>query len=177
MQGLIVENISNMYKVKAEDKIYESTARGKFKKEDITPVVGDMVELEIIDETNRKAVIKEIKNKIDNIIENLKKLELGESIIELKTFIEYFNELYNDFDKEKECKDLFKQNIKELGYRIDNINKVVRDIYLQIDDIKYNYNLSNEDINKFSLLNKSLEKINKDYKINEIKIKKKKRKI
>ena len=56
-------------------------------------------------------------------------------------------------------------NIKELGYRIDNINKVVRDIYLQIDDIKYNYNLSNEDINKFSLLNKSLEKINKDYKI------------
>ena len=45
MQGLIVENISNMYKVKAEDKIYESTARGKFKKEDITPVVGDMVEL------------------------------------------------------------------------------------------------------------------------------------
>ena len=63
MQGLIVENISNMYKVKAEDKIYESTARGKFKKEDITPVVGDMVELEIIDETNRKAVIKEIKNR------------------------------------------------------------------------------------------------------------------
>ena len=63
MQGLIVENISNMYKVKAEDKIYESTARRKFKKEDITPVVGDMVELEIIDETNRKAVIKEIKNR------------------------------------------------------------------------------------------------------------------
>ena len=63
MQGLIVENISNMYKVKVEDKIYESTARGKFKKEDITPVVGDMVELEIIDETNRKAVIKEIKNR------------------------------------------------------------------------------------------------------------------
>ena len=38
--------------------------------------------------------------------------------------------------KKKECKDLFKQNIKELWYRIDNINKVVRDIYLQIDDIK-----------------------------------------
>ena len=103
--------------------------------------------------------IKEIKNKIDNIIENLKKLELGESIIELKTFIEYFNELYNDFDKEKECKDLFRQNIKDFSYKIDNINKVVRDIYLQIDDIKYNYNLSDEDINKFSILNKNLEKI------------------
>lgn len=96
---------------------------------------------------------------------NLKNLELGDALIELKTFMDYFNGLYNDFDKEKESKDLFKQNIKELGYRIDNINKIVRDIYLQIDDIKYNYNLSDNDINKFSLLNKNLEKINKDYKI------------
>lgn len=118
-----------------------------------------------LDYLNVEYNINEIKNKINIIMDNLKKLELGDSIIELKTFIEYFNGLYNDFDKEKECKDLFKQNIKELGFKIDNINKVVRDIYLQIDDIKYNYNLSNEDINKFSLLNKSLEKINKDYKI------------
>ena len=118
-----------------------------------------------LDYLNVEYNIKEIKNKIDNIMENLKKLELGESIIELKTFIEYFNELYNDFDKEKECKDLFRQNIKEFSYKIDNINKVVRDIYLQIDDIKYNYNLSDEDINKFSILNKNLEKINQDYKI------------
>ena len=118
-----------------------------------------------LDYLNVEYNIKEIKNKIDNIIENLKKLELGESIIELKTFIEYFNELYNDFDKEKESKDVFRQSVKELGYKIDNINKVVRDIYLQIDDIKYNYNLSDEDINKFSILNKNLEKINQDYKI------------
>lgn len=118
-----------------------------------------------LDYLNVEYNIKEIKNKIDNIMENLKKLELGESIIELKTFIEYFNELYNDFDKEKECKDLFRQNIKDFSYKIDNINKVVRDIYLQIDDIKYNYNLSDEDINKFSILNKNLEKINQDYKI------------
>ena len=118
-----------------------------------------------LDYLNVEYNIKEIKNKIDNIMENLKKLELGESIIELKTFIEYFNELYNDFDKEKECKDLFRQNTKDFSYKIDNINKVVRDIYLQIDDIKYNYNLSDEDINKFSILNKNLEKINQDYKI------------
>lgn len=118
-----------------------------------------------LDYLNVEYNIKEIRSKIDNIMDNLKKMEMGDSIIELKTFVEYFNGLYNDFDKEKECKDVFRQNIKELGYKIENINKVVRDIYLQIDDIKYNYNLSNEDINKFSLLNKNLEKINKDYKI------------
>ena len=118
-----------------------------------------------LDYLNVEYNIKEIKNKLENIMNNLRNLEMGDALIELKTFMDYFNGLYNDFDKEKECKDLFKQNIKELGYRIDNINKVVRDIYLQIDDIKYNYNLSDNDINKFSLLNKNLEKINKDYKI------------
>ena len=61
MQGLIVENISNLYNVKSKDKIYESTARGKFKKNDILPVVGDIVEISIIDETNKKAVIEEIQ--------------------------------------------------------------------------------------------------------------------
>lgn len=118
-----------------------------------------------LDYLNVEYNIKEIRSKLENIMNNLKKLEIKDALIELKTFMDYFNGLYNDFDKEKECKDLFKQNIKELGYRIDNINKIVRDIYLQIDDIKYNYNLSDEDINKFSLLNRNLEKINKDYKI------------
>lgn len=118
-----------------------------------------------LDYLNVEYNIKEIKNKLENIMNNLKNLELGDSLIELKTFMDYFNGLYNDFDKEKESKDIFKQNIKELGLRIENINKVVRDIYLQIDDIKYNYNLSDSDINKFSLLNKNLEKINKDYRI------------
>ena len=35
MQGLIIENISNLYKIKTEKGIYEANARGKFKKEEI----------------------------------------------------------------------------------------------------------------------------------------------
>ena len=61
MQGLIVENISNLYKIKVQNKIYEANARGKFKKEEITPVVGDKVEIQILDEENKKAVIEKIK--------------------------------------------------------------------------------------------------------------------
>ena len=59
MKGIIVENISNLYRVKVEDKIkgdivYEANARGKFKKEDITPVVGDIVECEVVKEDKEK---------------------------------------------------------------------------------------------------------------------------
>lgn len=43
--------------------IYEATARGKFKKDEISPVVGDMVEIEVIDEENKKAVIEEIEKR------------------------------------------------------------------------------------------------------------------
>ena len=61
MQGLIIENISNLYKIKTEKGIYEANARGKFKKEEITPVVGDKVEIQILDEENKKAVIEKIE--------------------------------------------------------------------------------------------------------------------
>ena len=60
MQGLIIENISNLYKIKANNKIYEANARGRLKKEEITPVVGDNVKIEILDEENKKAIIEEI---------------------------------------------------------------------------------------------------------------------
>ncbi len=42
------------------DKIYEATARGRFKKEEISPVVGDFVTFEVTDEENKKAVIDKI---------------------------------------------------------------------------------------------------------------------
>lgn len=60
MQGLIIENISNLYKIKTSSEIYEANARGKLKKEEITPVVGDNVIIQILDEENKKAIIEEI---------------------------------------------------------------------------------------------------------------------
>lgn len=118
-----------------------------------------------LDYLNVEYNVNEIRTKINNIMESMKNLEIGESEVELKTILDYFNSLFNDFDKEKESKDMFRENIKILKTKIEKINKVVYDIYIQIDDIKLNYNLSDEEINKFSLLNKNLEKINGDYKV------------
>ena len=60
MKGIIVENISNLYRVEANAKIYDTIARGKFKKDEITPVVGDKVEIENIDDNKNTAVIEKI---------------------------------------------------------------------------------------------------------------------
>lgn len=67
MQGLIIGNISNTYKIKTDTKIYEAFARGKFKNEEITPLVGDNVEIQITDEEKQTSIIEEIlprKNEI-----------------------------------------------------------------------------------------------------------------
>lgn len=64
MQGLIIENIANLYKIENKEQndqeIYEAYARGKFKKDEISPVVGDIVDFEITDSKNKKAVINDI---------------------------------------------------------------------------------------------------------------------
>lgn len=60
MIGKIIENISNLYKVEVNREIYEATARGKFKNENQTPVVGDNVEIAITDKEKNIAVIEKI---------------------------------------------------------------------------------------------------------------------
>lgn len=64
-KGLIIKNITNTYYIKSQNKIYECVARGKFKQEEITPTVGDNVEIEIIDEEKRQAVIEKIIERIN----------------------------------------------------------------------------------------------------------------
>jgi len=117
-----------------------------------------------LDYLNIEYNIKEIQTKVDNAIESMKKFELGNADIELKTMLEYFNTIFNSFDKEKESKDIFRENIKKLKKKLEGVNKVVYDIYIQMDDIKSTYDLSDSEISKFNTINKNLEKINEDYK-------------
>lgn len=67
MQGKIIGNISNTYKIKTENKEYEAYARGKFKNEEIIPVVGDNVEIEVIDEDKGEAIIEKILPRINYV--------------------------------------------------------------------------------------------------------------
>jgi ribosome biogenesis GTPase len=63
MQGQIIKQISNLYTVKVGDMLYGCRARGKFRKNNISPMVGDYV---IIDSDN---------NVIEDILERKNVLE------------------------------------------------------------------------------------------------------
>ena len=118
-----------------------------------------------LDYLNIEYNIKEIEEKVNTIIEKMKSFELENTDVELKTMLEYFNTIFNSFEKERESKDIFRENIKKLKKKLEGVNKIVYDIYLQMDDIKSTYDLSENEIGKFNVISKSLEKINEDYKV------------
>lgn len=117
-----------------------------------------------LDYLNVEYNLEEIDKKTKEIINALKDLQIKDVSIELKTMLDYFNTLFRDFDKERECKDNFKEGCKKFRHKLEKVNKVVYDIYIQIDDIKVTYDLTEEEINRFSTLNRNLEVINDDFK-------------
>ena len=48
MTGTIIKGIAGFYYVKTDHGLYECRARGIFKNEGITPMVGDLVEIDVI---------------------------------------------------------------------------------------------------------------------------------
>lgn len=63
MKGQIIKQISNLYTVKVGDMLYGCRARGKFRKDNISPMVGDYVIINI--EDNIIESILERKNELD----------------------------------------------------------------------------------------------------------------
>ena len=60
MKGRIVKALSGFYYVKHGEAVYESRARGVFKKQGITPLVGDECEFEITHEGDMEAFVTKI---------------------------------------------------------------------------------------------------------------------
>ena len=61
MQGKIIKGIAGFYYVHVvESGLYECKAKGVFRKEKIKPLVGDMVEMDVLDEAEKKGNIVDI---------------------------------------------------------------------------------------------------------------------
>ena len=90
MIGKITRIISNLYTVTVDDKTYDCRARGKFRNEKLTPLVGDIVEF---DEKNKYILkIHERKNSLERptisnidsalIITSVKKPDLSLNLLD-----------------------------------------------------------------------------------------------
>lgn len=98
--------------------------------------------------------------KIENdILDKTKVLNIDNSLIILKTILEFLDSLFKDIEKEKIYKKDFDNSYITFNDRLSKVKTTLHDINMQLDDIKNMYGLKDEDLI-------DLENISLDY--NEI---------
>jgi ribosome biogenesis GTPase / thiamine phosphate phosphatase len=65
MQGIIVKGIAGFYYVKVDEEVFECKARGKFRFDELTPMVGDRVQINV---KNNKGLIEKVLPRLSELI-------------------------------------------------------------------------------------------------------------
>ena len=120
-------------------------------------------ELYQLDYLNVEYNIKETEKKVKDILDRVKVLNLEDVTFELKTIINYYDSLYNDFEYEKSCKRTFESNIKTFKTKLIRTNKIISNLMGQLTDLKSTYDLSEEDVKRLNIVNDETKKIKDSY--------------
>ncbi|MDD5888795.1 MAG: septation ring formation regulator EzrA [bacterium] len=142
--------------------------------EEIKNTYDEMVKQEFpLDYLNIDYNLDEIKKNIEVILEKVNVLNLEGCMFDLKTMLEYLDSLFVDFEKERLSRKVYDEVEGDFSKKIVKTNKLVNDIYMQLDDIKKLYDLHDEDVEIIHKVNKELVVINDDYKkvINKVEVK------
>ena len=119
----------------------------------------------LLDYLNIDYNIQEAEKKIADVFDRLKVLNVNDSVIELKTILDYFESLYSDFDKEKDAKKNYEKLSHKIAIKNKKLSAVIKNILSKIDEIKYSYDLSDEDILGIDELNLNIKNSKNDYEI------------
>lgn len=68
MEGVIIKGIGGLYYVDCDEKIIECKARGKFRHKGLTPMIGDMVDIEDDNDQEGKGVISDILHRKNQLL-------------------------------------------------------------------------------------------------------------
>ena len=90
--------------------------------------------------------IEEANKKIQDVFSRLNVLNVVDSVFELKTMLDYFDSLYNDFDKERITRKLYEEYKRSILLKVSKLEKINNELYRKIDDIKYSYDLSDDEV-------------------------------
>ena len=136
MEGRIIKNISNDYVVKTDDGLYTCKPRGKFRKDNISPLVGDIVDIDIENnyildiKTRKNSLIRPSVANIDKaiIVTNVKP-KLDTNLLDKLLVITSYNNIepvicFTKLDLLEDNEKYYINNIisyyKEIGYTVIN---------------------------------------------------------
>ena len=132
---------------------------------EIRELHDDMVKQDFpLDYLNIDYNLEESQKNTDHILDKIRVLNLEDCMFELKTMLEYFDSLFVDFEKERLSRKVYEEMEVDLDKKLVKTNKVVQEIYNQLDDIKSMYDLNDQDVETIHEVNKILVVINDDYK-------------
>ncbi len=107
--------------------------------------------------------IEEANKKIQDVFSRLNVLNVVDSVFELKTMLDYFDSLYNDFDKEKLTKTLYEDYKRSILIKVSKLEKINNELYRKIDDIKYSYDLSDDEVSVIGEIKEEFSSIRSSY--------------
>lgn len=117
-----------------------------------------------LDYLNVEYNIEEAHKKINDILDRCKVLNLENSLFELQVLVKYFDSLFEDFDKEKATRETYETINNNFVTKLEKANRLISEIFMQLDDIKKLYNLSDEDIEELNVIREEIKVLNSDYK-------------
>ena len=107
--------------------------------------------------------ITEANKKIQDIFQRLNVLNVEDSLFELKTMHDYFDSLYSDFDKERYSKKIYEDYSRSILIKATKLEKVNNELYKKIGDIKYSYDLTDDEVNVIAEIKKEIMDIRSSY--------------
>ena len=108
--------------------------------------------------------IEASEKNISNILDRIKVLNLEDCMFELKTMLDYLDSIFNDFEKERFARRVYEEESLLFEKKLKKTTKIIKDIYVQLDDIKSMYDLKDEDIVALDDISRRMRVLQADYK-------------
>lgn len=107
--------------------------------------------------------ILEIEKKIKDAMSRIRVLNLEDVLFELKTILEYTDSVFNDFEREKLARRSFEDSVNIFKNKVIKINDFMNKLYGKVVDAKYNYKLSEAELQSLNYLNEELTILEEDF--------------
>ncbi len=120
-----------------------------------------------LDYLNVEYNIIETEKKVSVIFDKVRVLNLEDVSFELKTILEYFDSLFNDFETEKLTRKYYEEGIINFNKKLKQTDKVLRLFIDKIPQMSKDFNIDENLIESADIFKEELDKIISDYNLLE----------
>lgn len=116
-----------------------------------------------LDYLNVEYNIVETEKKVSSIFDRVRVLNLEDVTFELKTILEYFDSLFNDFETEKLTRKYYEEGLINFNKKKKHVDKLLKAVESGLPEMRKHYNLTDDTLDSVKLLNTEFNGIVRDY--------------